>query len=499
MTTPTRPFLASRAGGGGASSPSSYGPAAQPLLLTVRFSAALPDLLLDIPSPATTTVVALKHLIRGRLEAPHRDRRLRFIYRGKILPDAAALASVLKPLPPPPPPAGGGGLGLGLQQYGGGGGGGMGIPGVRAAAGMMSPSSPGGSGKGKGRLTSSSSSSSAAAALGEAANGGGGSGKGKAVAGRPEPPARVYVNCSIGDPLTAAELEAEAAAAARLAAQDAAAELIGRRGGAHASALFARRAAAAAAARDGRATEGGGGGLQPPLLAVGGVGDTAAAVGLEGQEMAAAEDNSTTGPAARGFDRLLSSGVTAAEVAALRRQFRSIQAARHTADAMPSPDTLRGMEDAWLDSNVSSGAGGTSGNGGGGGGGGAGADGGGGGGGGGGWGGVGGAIFGGGTNGTGRWGGLWGGGGGGGVAAGGGAGAGGDGENMADSGEEFGLAGLVDVMIRGMMIGFLWPLASMAWLTREEDLWSRRWQVFVTFGFLLSLTIGLIRGGTKEE
>ncbi|KAK4461802.1 DSC E3 ubiquitin ligase complex subunit 3 [Cladorrhinum samala] len=97
-----------------------------PLHITVRFSVSLPDIELDIPSPQTTTVVALKHLIRTRLAAAaksetapappqtqlppasHASRaRLRFIHSGRILPDAAVLSSVLKPPPPqaPPPPS----------------------------------------------------------------------------------------------------------------------------------------------------------------------------------------------------------------------------------------------------------------------------------------------------------------------------------------------------------------------------------------------------------
>lgn len=56
-------------------------------------------------------------------------------------------------------------------------------------------------------------------------------------------------------------------------------------------------------------------------------------------------------PRPRGFDRLLAAGFSAAEVNQLRLQFRSVHAARHTPDTMPSPDALRGMEDAWMDSN----------------------------------------------------------------------------------------------------------------------------------------------------
>ncbi|KAI1810015.1 DUF2407 C-terminal domain-containing protein [Poronia punctata] len=133
-----------------------------PLLLTIRFSAALPDLELDIPRPAATTVVSLKHLIRSRLEKAQARRRLRFIHGGKILPDTAVLSSVLRALPPPPPP----------------------------------PSST----QQKHRS--------------ENENEENNKGKGKSVPGRPEPAPRIYVNCSIGDELTPSELEIEAQAAA---------------------------------------------------------------------------------------------------------------------------------------------------------------------------------------------------------------------------------------------------------------------------------------------
>jgi hypothetical protein len=77
-------------------------PSAPPLSLTIRFSASVPDLDLDIPHPSQTTVISLKNLIRDRLAEPNSQRRLRFIQGGKILPDTAALSSVLRAPPPPP-------------------------------------------------------------------------------------------------------------------------------------------------------------------------------------------------------------------------------------------------------------------------------------------------------------------------------------------------------------------------------------------------------------
>lgn len=63
----------------------------------------------------------------------------------------------------------------------------------------------------------------------------------------------------------------------------------------------------------------------------------------------ASTNATTTTPAPRGFDRLLNAGFSPAEVNTLRLQFMSIQAHTHTPDTMPSPNTLRAMEDQWLD------------------------------------------------------------------------------------------------------------------------------------------------------
>ncbi|KAJ9138662.1 DSC E3 ubiquitin ligase complex subunit 3 [Pleurostoma richardsiae] len=338
-----------------------------PLLLTVRFSTSIPDLLLDIPRPGQTTVAALKHLIRGRLAEPNSRRRLRFIHGGKILPDGAVLGSVLKP--PPPPPAA---RRDGHHHH-------------HHAGGEDGSDSP--------------------------------RGKGKAVEGRGEPAQRVYVNCSIGDNLTDAEL-AEEARAALTPAPDAAAD-------------------------------GPGGGKSPGLPpGSGGVRSTGAQLG--GAAAASSEARQRQGDAAgagrtpRGFDRLLTAGFTTAEVNQLRLQFRSIQAARHTPDTMPSPDTLRSMEDAWIDNNNDAGMAG---------------------------------------------------------AGGGGGLAGGDMDAAAAAGDtdEFGMHGLLDVLIRGMMIGFVWPLGSIGWLVRGEARLSKRMRIFVGFGFMLSITIGIIRAISGPE
>ncbi|EFY88201.1 hypothetical protein J3459_015415 [Metarhizium acridum] len=267
----------------------------RPLLLTIRFSASIPDLDLDIPSPQTTTVLSLKHLLRTRLTTRN---RLRLIYQGRILPDSSALSSVLKPPPPPPP--------------------------------------------------SSSASS---------------KGKGKAVDGAP---VRIYVNCSIGDELSAQELAAEEASAAN-PPQEA--------------------------------------GPEPPTNPAG-----------------------RTRPRPRGFDRLLQAGFTSSEISTLRTQFASIQTERFTPDSMPSPDSMRRLEDAWIDNNA------------------------------------------------------------------------GELPSAASPLEDelSNMSTVLDVLIRGMMIGFFFPLGSITWLLRQ-GLWSEKWQIFVGSGVVLSVTVGIVMGISGER
>ncbi|KAF6230333.1 hypothetical protein HO133_004673 [Letharia lupina] len=120
------------------------------------------------------------------------------------------------------------------------------------------------------------------------------------------PPARLYVHCSIatGARLSPAELDAEAESAAVALSQ-------------HDTAGRDDRASSSAPART------------------------------------AADDDDdyrpTLPPPAQGFDRLLSAGLSAAEIAALRSQFLAVQAHTHTPDAMPSGAELRALEERWLD------------------------------------------------------------------------------------------------------------------------------------------------------
>jgi hypothetical protein len=74
------------------------------LHITVRFTTSIPDLLLDISEPDETTVIALKHLIRSKLDSPTSQHRFRFIHSGKLLKDDDILSAVLK-IPSPPPRA----------------------------------------------------------------------------------------------------------------------------------------------------------------------------------------------------------------------------------------------------------------------------------------------------------------------------------------------------------------------------------------------------------
>ncbi|UPK98185.1 hypothetical protein LCI18_009120 [Fusarium solani-melongenae] len=132
----------------------------------------------------------------------------------------------------------------------------------------------------------------------------------------------------------------------------------------------------------------------------------------------------STRPRPRGFDRLLQSGFTQSEISTLRTQFTSIHTSRFTPDAMPSPDTLRNMEDAWIDNNA------------------------------------------------------------GGIPS----------ESNPLEDEYTGMASVLEILFRAMMVGFFFPLGSLTWLMREEGIWSKRWQIFVGFGVVFSLSIGFIMG-----
>jgi hypothetical protein len=138
----------------------------------------------------------------------------------------------------------------------------------------------------------------------------------------------------------------------------------------------------------------------------------------------------TTTPAPRGFDRLLHSGFTAAEVQSLRLQFLAIQAHTHTPDTMPSPATLRDLEDRWLDDSTTDGVADT----------------------------MGGGV---------------------------------DGAVTASGGDD--QTGALDDMVLGTAMGFFWPVGCLMWGVREEGIWSQRRKMAVVVGFLLNVGLGLIR------
>ncbi|POR35263.1 DSC E3 ubiquitin ligase complex subunit 3 [Tolypocladium paradoxum] len=194
-----------------------------------------------------------------------------------------------------------------------------------------------------------------------------GKGKGKAVDGG-RAPVRVYVNCSIGDELSSQDLADEQAAA-----------------------------------------------QNPPQAPSG--------------DHASAKPAGWTRPRPRGFDRLLQAGFTSSEISTLRTQFASIHTERFAPDATPSPDTLRALEDGWIDSNA--------------------------------------------------------------------------GELPASAASPLeddhgNMSTVLDILIRGMMIGFFFPLGSLTWLLRQ-GVWSEKWQIFVGSGVVLSLTVGVVMGISGER
>ncbi|CAK7264231.1 hypothetical protein SEPCBS119000_000883 [Sporothrix epigloea] len=413
------------------------------LYLTARFL-SLPDVQITIPDPGCVTIVGLKMLIRRELvrkaaqaaieassltglspdqhNGSHRGkekekeepvspsptlqdahrRRLRIIYAGKILADNVVLAHVLRPVPPPP----------------------------RA---VRPTSSPGGS----------------QTHTGSGAQPGTGTqtplDDGAAMAGR------VYVNCSIDDIMSARELSAEADAAAT------AAVLYGRRSEAGGPTGTLSPASASGASVPGHA--GGRSSSGPMSLGsthrrgtsggqAGGSGFVSATPEQQQQQQQQGNQSATGGwggattPAPRGFDRLLQAGFTLAEVNQLRLQFNTIQAARFTPDTMPSPDSMRNMEDSWLDNSGSDGLGAS-------------------------------------------------------VGAAGSGGPGGTGGGVGDDGnplpDDAGLPGMLETMVRAMVVGFVFPLGSMSWLMREEGLWTPRWRMFVSMGVVVSLMIGSVK------
>ncbi|RAL03975.1 DSC3 family protein [Aspergillus ibericus CBS 121593] len=301
---------------------------ADALYVTIRFSASIPDLPLDIYSPSTTTSAGLKQLIRTRLPPHLSSHRLRLIHAGRGLEDKTPLSVSLKlpptptrsPRPPPPP----------------------------------SDADPASDPKGKGKAP---------------------------VRDHP----RLYIHCSIGDiVLSADDLAAEASIASTLQQQT------------------SRQSESEGGREDGRKD---------------------------------VQSESTTTPAPRGFDRLLSAGFTPAEVAGLRSQFLAVQSASRTPDTMPSGAELRELEDRWMDEGSS-------------------------------------------------------------AAMVGGGGEGGEGVvSFADDDGGFGPGsrGAMDDMLWGAVMGFFWPVGCAMWLRREEGVWSWRKGLAVFVGVVVNIAFGAMR------
>lgn len=277
-----------------------------PLLLTIRFSASIPDLPLEVSHPEITTAAGLKQLIRARLPTDLSNHRLRLIYAGRGLEDAVSLSAGLKlpALPAWTPPAVDNII-LNESSSSGGGGGGT--------SGSETYNELSGTRKGKGK---------------EPVRDpplGGGEGEGATTVQKP----RLYIHCSIGDiVLSDADLAAEANVASTLKRRQR---------------QRLRRPPRRVHARSHLSQE--------PHE------EEEDEDEAEEEEQDIREEPSSTQPsqvpsttpAPRGFDRLLSAGFSTAEVAALRSQFLAIHALSRTPDTMPTGTELRELEDRWMD------------------------------------------------------------------------------------------------------------------------------------------------------
>jgi hypothetical protein len=235
----------------------------QLVYLIIRFSASIPDLSLSIPVPRLTPTLSLKQLIRTHLPPDQASARLRLIYAGKVLTDAAPLSTSLR-LPPPPP----------------------------ARDSTYNEHASGSKSKGKQPVQQAPAVEYGATAPPEAR--------------------RYYIHCSLGDALTPAELDSETTLA-----QNTEISLKSQYETSQGSVSHRRSSSGAQSSSN---------------------------------NVAQRRGSSTTTPAPQGFDRLLSSGFTAQEVASLRSHFQTNLSFTHTPDTMPSPAEMRVLEDRWLDS-----------------------------------------------------------------------------------------------------------------------------------------------------
>ncbi|KAJ5972357.1 uncharacterized protein N7479_002275 [Penicillium vulpinum] len=312
-------------------------PDTDPLLITVRFSASIPDLQLDVTDPETTTGAGLKQLIRAELPKTLSSHRLRLIYSGRGLEDTAALTVSLK-LPPPP------------------------------------SRSPHPTADQPDTLDD--------------------NGKGKQAVHDTRP--RLYIHCSIGDiALSEQDLASEASVAS--------------------TALLQQKQQQAHAGKKSHAK------------------DASSLLPISEQPRRHSQtqpQSTTTTPAPRGFDRLLSAGFTAAEVTALRSQFLAMQSVSRTPDTMPTGDQLRDLEDRWMDEGSTAAQ----------------------------------------------------------VQGGEGGGVGDD-----EGGIGSGSRGAMDDMLWGAVMGFFWPVGCAMWLRREEGVWSWRKGVAVCVGVIVNAAFGMMK------
>jgi hypothetical protein len=220
----------------------------QPVDLVIRFTAAIPDAIIRIPSASLTSPLSLKLQIRTHLPNSYASNRLRLISAGKVLDDKTALSKCVN-IPAPPPRA-------------------------TTTTRKKQDDNP--------------------------------KAKAKAPA-EDDHVSRVYIHCSIGDTLSPDALEREA--------QDAQAAD---------NALLLLQTQHATTT-------------------------TPSATTTTTASNTSSHATATVTSTPQGFDRLLSTGFSPADIANLRAQFMAIQAHTHTPDTMPTGSTLRALEERWLE------------------------------------------------------------------------------------------------------------------------------------------------------
>lgn len=59
--------------------------------------------------------------------------------------------------------------------------------------------------------------------------------------------------------------------------------------------------------------------------------------------------------------------------------------------------------------------------------------------------------------------------------------------------DAYGWSAVAGPLVRGALVGFVFPLGVVGWLGKEEGMLSRRMYMFVLLGTVLSLLVGLVR------